>query len=179
MAVIEKFAESKGPKIHALIRLSNVLGLRREELVNLNINDYKQPRLHIATIKHGKTVDRLLDSRTCEILQTWLDVLQTLPNRQDTRAIFIGNRKGARMSPNAIGNIQREIRLEAGIYKNRAGFHATRRGRVTALHKRGLSESELVSAWGWKDAGTVHRYIRLQPSDVEAKLEKVDPYFKK
>jgi len=70
-----------------------------------------------------------------------------------------------------------EIRQRAGIEKPRAGFHASRRGRITELHRRGISGPTLTKEWGWKSHQTVQTYIKLSKHEAEKAIQKVHPFW--
>jgi hypothetical protein len=58
-----------------------------------------------------------------------------------------------------------------------AGFHATRRRRVTQLYDAGLSGAQLTQVMGWKDPTTYLNYVHEDPKETEEKMERVHPYF--
>jgi len=177
MRRMEMVAERRGPRDHALIRLENVVGLRRIEIRNLNIKDYQPPHLRVETAKHGNLVWRRLDPVTCKILDEWIRVRRRKRRQEDPDALFIRGEHGPRLSLSGLSHIIRSIREEASIAKPQAGFHATRRGRITFLHREGFSGAELTKEWGWVSPTTVQTYIRLSKRDVERKLVEKDPYF--
>jgi len=163
---------------YALIRLENCLGLRRGEIRNLNISDYKPPYLRVKTLKGGRVVWRALDPETQRALEAWIRIRKRKRKQADPEALFIMGKRGPRISLRGLSAIFAEIRQRAGIDKPRAGFHASRRGRITALHRKGISGPTLTKEWGWKTHQTVQTYIKLSKKEVETLIQKVHPYFK-
>ena len=177
MRRLEEAARRRGPRDYALIRLENVVGLRRVEIRNLNISDYQKPYLRVVTAKGGNVVWRLLDPETCRALDEWIRVRRRKRRQADPEALFIRGTHGPRLSLRGLSHIFKQIREEAGIKAPGAGFHAVRRGRVTMLHERGMTGPELTKEWGWKSNSTVQTYIRLSKAKVERKLMEIDPFF--
>ena len=58
------------------------------------------------------------------------------------------------------------------------GFHASRRGRITELHRRGISGPTLTKEWGWKSHQTVQTYIKLGKYEAEKAIQEAHPYWR-
>ena len=67
----------------------------------------------------------------------------------------------------------------AGMYRKGLGWHAIRRGYVTWLHRRGVSETELTKLVGWKTPTMVHHYIQIDREETEHKVREVHPFANK
>jgi len=163
---------------YAIVRLENAIGLRRGELRNLNIDDYNKPHIIVQTLKGGRTVRRALDPETCRALDEWIKVRRRKRRQEDSEALFIRGTHGPRLSHSGLNYIIRSIREKAGIEKMGAGFHASRRGRVTDLHRRGVSGPTLTREWGWRSRETVNTYIRLSKREAEESIQEAHPYFR-
>jgi len=163
---------------YAIVRLENAIGLRRGELRNLNIDDYDRPHIRVQTLKGGRTVRRSLDIETCRALDTWIKIRKRKRIQEDPDALFIRGTHGPRLSHSGLNHIIRSIRDKAGIRKPGAGFHACRRGRVTDLHRRGVSGPSLTREWGWRSRETVNTYIRLSKREAEESIQEAHPYFR-
>ena len=162
---------------YAIVRLENAIGLRRGELQALNIRDYVKPHLRVETLKGGRTVRRALDPETCRALDEWIKIRRRKRKQADPLALFTRGARGPRLSLSGLNYIFKAIREKAGIKKLGAGFHASRRGRVTDLHRRGVSGPALTKEWGWKSRETVNTYIRLSKREVEEAVQEAHPYF--
>ena len=182
MQALEKTAKSHKNKEaaarnYAIVRLENALGLRRGELRNLNIDDYDKPHIRVETLKGGRTVQRALDPETCHALDEWIKIRRRKRSQADSDALFTRGAKGPRLSLRGLNYIVKAIREKAGIEKEGAGFHASRRGRVTDLSRRGVSGPALTKEWGWKGRETVNTYIRYLQGEVEEAIQGAHPYF--
>ena len=162
---------------YAIVRLENAIGLRRGELRNLNIDDYNKPHIKVQTLKGGRTVRRALDPETCRALDEWIKIRRRKRKQEDPDALFTRGARGPRLSLNGMTYIFKAIREKAGIDKIGAGFHASRRGRVTDLSRRGVPAPALTKEWGWKSGETVNTYIRYRKREVEEAIQEVHPYF--
>jgi len=182
MLALEEAAKGGGNKElaarnYAIVRLENAIGLRRGELQALNIDDYDKPHIRVQTLKGGRTVRRALDPETCRALDEWTKIRRRKRRQADPDALFTRGARGPRLSLSGLNYIFKAIREKAGIKKPGAGFHASRRGRVTDLHRRGVSGPALTKEWGWKNRETVNTYIRLRKGEVEKVIQEAHPYF--
>ena len=162
---------------YAIVRLENAIGLRRGEIRALNIGDYVRPHIRVETLKGGRTVRRALDPETCRALDEWIKIRHRKRKQEDPDALFTRGARGPRLSLNGLTYIFKAIREKAGIKKDGAGFHASRRGRVTDLSRRGVSGPALTKEWGWKGKETVNTYIRYLKREVEEVIQEAHPYF--
>ena len=163
---------------YGIVRLSHALGPRRIEMHDLNVKHYQPPFILIPTGKKGKEVVRELDVRTCKVLDDWLEIRRRQKLKSDDEALFSKSLRGGRLARRSFNDILLKLRERAGVHKNRAGFHAGRRGRVTNLHNAGMSGPDLTKLYGWESPNTVLEYINSPTSKVEAKLRAVHPFFK-
>jgi len=162
---------------YAIVRLENAIGLRRGELQALNIGDYVKPHIRVETLKGGRTVRRALDPETCRALDEWIKIRRRKRKQADPDALFTRGARGPRLSLNGLTYIFKAIREKAGIKKDGAGFHASRRGRVTDLSRRGASGPAITKEFGWISRETVNTYIRLRRHEAEEVIQKAHPYF--
>jgi len=153
-----------------LIHVGAITFCRRKELMILDREDYRDGHLHIKTAKKGEPRWRLLDPETRKLMEEYL------ASRKDSDpAMFIGGQ--GRLSLVQLSRILKLYLKKAGVYKPRSGFHSFRRGGVTILHKRGMSEKEIQEYGGWKSPFMVHEYIQLEPMEVEEKVKETHPFF--
>lgn len=84
--------------------------------------------------------------------------------------MWVRGRGKNRLSLRQLSDIIKQIKDEAGIKKERAGFHANRRRFVTFLDEHGMSAKEITDYMGWKDPRTVFRYIQPKTEAVHKKV---------
>ena len=171
MIKVLKTVDEKGSlRDRALIHVAVITGARRQELRNLNREDYQKGRLHIKTAKRGKPRWRVLDPATREIMERYLK------SRIDSYSAMFPGRQG-RLTVVRLSRLLKPYLKMAGVDKPHAGYHSFRRGLVTLLHAQGLSAKEITEYLGWGSPYMVHRYIQLEPGEVEAKVREVHPFF--
>lgn len=170
--------EERRACIYAMVRLAVTTGIRRKELCNLNVEDYRPPYLIVRTTKHGRQSIRLLDDETIEAIERYLALRSRRMRIRESDPLFCSGKR-RRYSPEHVSRIFSRIRRLAGIDKKGASVHAIRRGLCTELHKRGMSETMLMEYFGWKTPVVVSRYIRLTKEDVEKAVRRSHPFLGK
>jgi integrase len=162
---------------HAMIRLSQVTVLRMGEMRMLDIEDYRRPVVRIRNPeKNSEYTERVLDSETCEVLEEYLEKRR----RTSHRALFITRtgKRSKRISLGGLSNILKNIREEAGIDKDRGGWHAFRRGGITIAHKEGMS-AKAISMYTGITEDIVNRYIQLDREEAKEMFVDTHPFFKR
>jgi len=172
MAQILEAVASKPPMIQVLARIASLRPTRRIELQALNREDYTRPHLRVKTRKGGEPTTLTLDEQTCNLLDEYL------AGRQDDDPALFASTLGRRISLSSLGLIAKEVLTSAGIFERGLGWYGFRRGLTTALHKAGVTERELQEYGGWRSPFMVHRYIQLEPSEVEEKVRRRHPLIK-
>jgi len=91
---------------------------------------------------------------------------------EDPEPLWVG-RTGLRLSVDALSKNQYRLRVRAGVQKERAGFHAARRSRVTSYHDGGATPSEITQEMGWTDEKTVLNYILPDLAKTKRKIRDI------
>ena len=188
------------PRNYALTRLANSIGIRRIEFHMMNIEDIvfsenvsrddedhwteegtSVAYVQIQTAKHGKVVEREVDPVTEDALRFWVDIRTRRRVGKGIAKYFGGTlgqptplwtagKTGKRLTPHGLTGIIRKIRKECGIEKQRAGYHASRRARITDYHNKGATPSEITQEMGWTDETTVLGYIQPDIATTKRKI---------
>ena len=140
----------------AMIRISQVTMLRMGEMRMLDIEDYRRPIVRIRSPeKNSEYTERILNPETCDLLEEYLEKRK----RTSHRALFITGtgKRSRRISLGGLSNILKSIREEAGIDKDRGGWHAFRRGGITIAHREGMS-AKAISKYTGITEDIVNRY---------------------
>jgi site-specific recombinase XerD len=173
---ILEVAKRMDTRYYIMFLVDACLGLRRGEIVNLNIADYKRPYIDLTTLKKGRKVTRKLPANVCDALDSYLETHRE--NASPVNPLFV-NYMGERLTPDGASWIFRKVAKKAGAYQWRAGYHSIRRGILTYLYKSGIRESELTAEWGWTDESTIKNYTILSKAKVEQKIEDAHPMYQK
>jgi len=158
------------PKDHAMIQLFIDTGMRRSELCNLNRDSYKNGELLIKLSKGEEYRTVKLSQEADEALNRYL------ANRKDKNPVMFRSTRGhKRVHPDIVTQIIKKYFKLAGTDELGKGAHSYRRGVVTDLAKKGMSDL-LIARWGgWKSVATVSRYSQLISGDIDAKVKELKP----
>jgi len=164
---------AESPRIHLPIRLAAMLGNRRAELVLLRRSEYRRPKIYVHVVKHGLSGWRELDDETCDMID------RHLKDRSDGYEELLVNNNGKPWKVRGLEQAIYRTLHRAEMYRKGLGWHAIRRGYVTWLHRRGVSETELTKLVGWKTPTMVHHYIQIDRVETEHKVREVHPFANK
>ena len=160
----------------SLAHIGRDCGCRRAAIHKMNrdnFSDAEHPSLVVPDVKHGRSVEMLIGNDTAHAIR------EMLKRRKDKcNAMFVGENE-ERMGLVRLSNLFHKIAVRSGVYKNRAGIHAMRRGKVTRLRAAGLDEFDIVETMGWRPGSSMcHVYCRLDNADVQRKAALADPLLK-
>lgn len=159
----------------ALAHIGRDCGCRRAAIHKMNrsnFSDTDTPSLIVPDVKHGRSVEMLIATDTANAIR---EMLKRRKNKCE--AMFVGENE-ERMGLVRLSNLFHKIAVRSGVYKNRAGIHALRRGKVTRLRAAGMDEFDIVETMGWRSGSPmVHCYCMLDNSDIQKKAALADPLF--
>ena len=165
-------AAEGNPLEMAIIKTLYCTGMRKFELIGLDISDVDFERLQI-TIRHGKgDRDRTINmTRSCAVaIQRWLNV-RPKPKKEHEMALFLSGKR-MRISGFFVSYLVKKIAAKAGITKN-IYVHKFRITNVTMLAEAGLSPMEIKAQSGHKDIGTLVGYIQHSPNRIRKSYDRV------
>lgn len=168
--------ETLGMRDRAILEVLYSTGIRRSELVHLDIEDIdtKGGYLRIRSGKGGKDRILPLGEKACDAVQRYLGKARYLfaGEVNEERALFITQR-GSRMDL-SLQSLFRKYTLASRIQK-RVSAHTFRRCFATHLLKRGASPYHVKELLGHSDLKSLDRYIELAPVDLKKVHEKTHP----
>jgi site-specific recombinase XerD len=162
----------RGLRDRALLLLGFSAGLRRSELVGLDLVDVSFQRAGVElAIRRSKT-DQKRDGRvvavwtgktaaTCPVraLQRWMKARGSKPG-----PLFTGwqgiRRLDSRLDGQSVAKIVRKVAAEAGIDAGRLAGHSLRAGCVTAAIQSGASLPAVMERTGHKSLAMLQQYYR-------------------
>jgi len=158
------------PRDHAMVQLFIDTGMRRSELCNLNRDSYKNGELLIKLSKGEEYRTVKLSQEADEALNKYLAT-----RRDKNPAMFRPMRGHKRIHPDIVTQTMKKYFKLAGTDELGKGAHSYRRGVVTDLAKKGMSDL-LIAKWGgWKSVAMVSRYSQLTSGDIDAKVKELKP----
>ena len=161
---------AKGDKrSYAIIQVFIDTLCRKDELCKLERDNYGNGTL---LMKLSKGEEYRTVGLTGEARRALDNYLKT--RRDNNPALFV-NDNGSRMSTGSVGIMIKSYLQQLGIYVARMGSHSFRRGGVTDLSGKGMSDL-LIAKWGgWKSTAMIQRYAQLSPSTIEPEIRKLSP----
>ncbi len=168
-----------GLRDRAILELFYATGIRRSEIVQLNIEDLDQTRQTL-TIQQGKGNY----SRVVPVAQRaleWIDryLLQSRPAlvlNINERALFITG-YGSRFTPNYLGNWVRRVMNQAGIERS-GSCHLFRHTCATHMLENGADIRYIQQLLGHKDLNTTQIYTKLTIAQLRAVYAHTHPHAK-
>ena len=151
------------PRDYAIIRIFIVGGIRRNEMVNIKLIDYKAPILHIKTLKNNYPRDIELDPDTIRAIDNYIKV-----RTSQSELLFEG------ISVTMVSMIFRYYAGRVGLKKG--GCHALRRSYETWLYTAGMTIKEINQEMGYKTDMASH-YVQIDNKEIKAKVKKAHPFF--
>jgi site-specific recombinase XerD len=153
----------KGLRDKALLMTVYGAGLRKSELVNLDIGNLDDTGafIHVAIFGKGskeRTVTLL--RRPAAVLRQWLLERQRL-NPVDS-AVFIRTKATpARLNANYTGTILKKYGFKMGFQSTSVFMHKLRSTWATDLYDAGFGLLEICALAGWSDVKTAQSYVRI------------------
>jgi site-specific recombinase XerD len=153
----------------AILEVFYSTGIRLDELINLEVYhaDLKDQVLYIRKAKGRKQRVVPLGKSACRILKEYLEKIRPYHAKKNPkeRRLFI-NHSGLVMTPEAIRQILRKHRLDAGIRKS-VSPHTLRRTCATHLIQQGADIRYVQELLGHSRLSTTHIYTKVMPKEVK------------
>jgi site-specific recombinase XerD len=158
-----------GIRDRAILEIFYSTGIRLDELINLEIYhaDLKDQVLYIRKAKGRKQRVVPLGKSASKILREYLEKIRPFYAKKNPkeRRLFI-NHSGLAMTPEAIRQILRKHRIDAGIKKS-VSPHTLRRTCATHLVQQGADIRYVQELLGHSRLSTTHIYTKVMPKEVK------------
>ena len=153
---------------YAILMLFLNCGIRRSELVNLNISDVYEDRIRVVGkgnkerfVYFGsacrKAIDAYLIERNEEILT-------------DNRALF-GSRNGNRISVDAVHRLVKKALLQAGLDSTQFSAHKLRHTAATMMLSGGVDVKTVQEVLGHENLNTTQIYTHIENTELKIAAE--------
>lgn len=171
---IVKTADKIDYRSAVLVRVARDCGCRRAAMREILKNDFidgEKPLLKIPAVKKGNPITMPIREDTAEAIRKLL-----IKRKDKNPYLFVENDHQCGLVQ--MSNIFTKVAKLAGVYKDGAGIHAARRGKVTRLVNAGMHEVKITSALGWQEGSKmVHVYAQLDQSEIQNEAASLDPVF--
>ncbi|GAB4390243.1 MAG: tyrosine recombinase XerC [Thermodesulfovibrionales bacterium] len=153
----------RGVRDNAMLITLYGAGLRKAELVALDLTDISDTGAHISLVIHGKGGKQrtlLLRRTPAAALRAWLALRSSIPSAD--KAVFV-SLQGApgRMRPSAVSDVLKKYAALVGIRSADAFAHKLRATWATDLYDAGVGLLEISKLAGWTSLQTAERYVAI------------------
>lgn len=163
-------SDTWGRRDYAMLVLLSFTGMRRQELVGLNINSIDFER-RTAKVYGKGSKERLipLNAIVVDALMAWLEVR---PAVADPEPLFV-NRKGQRLTGRSVYNIVRKYVRRAGILKGKISPHKLRHTFATLLHLGEVDILEIQRLLGHASITSTQIYTHTNTQKLRSAVERI------
>ena len=167
-ALLKAISGQNGKRDYAILMLFLNCGIRRSELVGLNLTDVYEDRIRVVGkgnkerfVYFGsacrKAIDAYLQERTQKILT-------------DNRALF-GSRDGNRISVTAVHRLVKKALLKAGLDSTQFSAHKLRHTAATMMLSGGVDVKTVQEVLGHENLNTTQIYTHIENTELKIAAE--------
>ena len=167
-ALLKAVSGQNEKRDYAILMIFLNCGIRRSELVNLNISDVYEDRLRVVGkgnkerfVYFGsscrKAIDLYLEERSQKVLT-------------DNRALF-GSRNGNRISVEAVHRLVKKALLQAGLDSTQFSAHKLRHTAATMMLSGGVDVKTVQEVLGHENLNTTQIYTHIENTELKIAAE--------
>lgn len=167
-ALLKAVAGQNATRDYAILMLFLNCGIRRSELVGLNITDVYEDRIRVVgkgnkerIVYFGsacrKAIDQYLEERNKKVLS-------------DNRALF-GSRDGNRISVTAVHRLVKKHMLGAGLDATQFSAHKLRHTAATMMLSAGVDVKTVQEVLGHENLNTTQIYTHIENTELKIAAE--------
>lgn len=155
-------------KYEILTKLYIKLGLRRDELLNLNVEDidFETGRIIIRKTKNKDTKIMNMDDNLRQIITCYLSHF-----KYQSGALFRGI-QGNRLCRQSLNNVFKRMKTRAGLPKD-FKIHSLRRFFINQLRKHGVDIATVQKLAGHRDIRTTEIYFNISEEEKVKAIESI------
>jgi site-specific recombinase XerD len=167
------------PRDNAILKTLYFTGIRRGELVNLNMEDIDSDKQKLKINEgKGKSYNIInIHPKALQSIEKYIKSHRGNPSDENENALFL-NKNGKRLSYMTIMNTVKRAGAKAGITK-RIYPHLLRASLITHMDENGASMMEIKAQSRHKDTKTLEIYIRHSDEHLKNVYMKTVPSFDK
>ena len=167
-ALLKAVSGQNQARDYAILMVFLNCGIRRSELVGLNITDVYEDRLRVVG-KGNKERFVYFGSACRKALDTYLSIR----NKQvltDNRALF-GSRNGNRISTDAVHALVKKAFLKAGLDATQFSAHKLRHTAATMMLSGGVDVKTVQEVLGHENLNTTQIYTHIENTELKIAAE--------
>lgn len=165
----------------AILELLYSTGIRRSELVNLNVADFSLEQQQVTIFKGKGRKDRVVPvgEYAARFIEVYLKMVRPWMVRDSNEtALFISNTTGKRLNFQNVGRIVQKIVEASGIEKP-VSLHTFRHSMATHLLRNGADLRHIQAILGHASLSSTEIYTHLTKEDLKQALKKFHPHGKR
>jgi site-specific recombinase XerD len=163
-------SDHTGLRDYAILVTLGFTGMRRQELVGLNLDCIDLERKTVRVVGKGSK-ERLIPMNPF-VLQTINSWLEVRPATGVPDAVFL-NRQGRRLTGRSVHNIVHKYVLKAGITKTRISPHKLRHTFATLLHLNDVDILEIKSLLGHASITSTQIYTHTNTTKLRSAVDTI------
>lgn len=167
-ALLKSVSGANQKRDYAILMLFLTCGIRRSELVGLNISDVYEDRIRVVGkgnkerfVYFGLPCRRAIDDYLVERNKKVLT---------DNRALF-GSRDGNRISVSAVHRLVKKACLEAGLDASQFSAHKLRHTAATLMLSNGVDVKTVQEVLGHENLNTTQIYTHIESTELKLAAE--------
>jgi integrase/recombinase XerD len=167
-----------GIRNRAILEVLYSSGLRRQELINLNLSDVDPENGYLRVVQGKNKKDRMvpLGDVAGKFIEAYLKLVRWWYLRDPAEpALFIDSAKGKRLSPGMLGHLLTQLIKKTGITK-KVTPHTFRHAMATHLLQNQADIRHIQMMLGHASVATTEIYTRLAIDDLKAVLHRAHPH---
>ena len=167
-ALLKAVSGQNEKRDYAILMLFLNCGIRRSELVGLNLTDVYEDRIRVVgkgnkerIVYFGAACRKAIDAYLVERNQKVLS---------DNRALF-GSRDGNRISVTAVHRLVKKALLQAGLYATQFSAHKLRHTAATMMLSGGVDVKTVQEVLGHENLNTTQIYTHIENTELKVASE--------
>ena len=167
-ALLQAVSGQNERRDYAILMLFLNCGIRRSELVNLNISDVYEDRIRV--VGKGNKERFVYFGSAC---RKAIDVYLAERNQKvltDNRALF-GSRNGNRISVEAVHRLVKKALLQAGLDATQFSAHKLRHTAATMMLSGGVDVKTVQEVLGHENLNTTQIYTHIENTELKIAAE--------
>jgi integrase/recombinase XerD len=165
-----------GLRDRSILELLYSTGIRRQELVNLNLIDLDLERGYLQVIQGKNRKDRVVPVGfiACTLLEAYIKLARWgFAKDPKETALFVDSQKGKRLSKNTVTHIVSKVVHESGV-KKKVSPHTFRHTMATHMLKNDADIRYIQAILGHASVATTEIYTRLEIEDLKAAVRRAE-----
>ena len=167
-ALLESVTGANQIRDYAILMLFLNCGIRRSELVELNLNDVYEDRIRV--LGKGNKERFVYFGTSCrKALDDYLEIRKDMV-LSDNRALF-GSRDHNRISASAVHRLVKKALLTAGLDADQFSAHKLRHTAATLMVANGVDVKTVQEVLGHENLNTTQIYTHIESSELKIAAE--------